>query len=109
MPYDKTKPYSCPCCGYWNGDMKYDYYKHQKPLIKDEKIRKAVRAWADVIGAEDADIVRQYGAERWMGLRFEHPNTGWVSKFEIDGFGSMNNLENEKIYTIAELCGEEEE
>lgn len=34
MPYDKSKPYSCPCCGYWNEDMKYDYHKHKKSLSK---------------------------------------------------------------------------
>lgn len=38
MPYDKTKPYSCPCCGYWNGDMKYDYYKHKKPKTDQDII-----------------------------------------------------------------------
>lgn len=38
MPYDKTKPYSCPCCGYWNGDMKYDYYKRKKPITDQDII-----------------------------------------------------------------------
>ena len=31
--------------------------KEMKPLIKDEKIRKAVRAWADVIGEKDNLVV----------------------------------------------------
>lgn len=35
MPYDKSLPYSCSCCGYWNDDMKLDYYKHHKPKIDD--------------------------------------------------------------------------
>lgn len=38
MPYDKSKPYSCPCCGYWNGDMKYDYYKHIEPITDQDII-----------------------------------------------------------------------
>ncbi len=38
MPYDKSKPYSCPCCGYWNSDMKYDYYKHKKPITDQDII-----------------------------------------------------------------------
>lgn len=52
MPYDKSLPYSCPCCGYWNGDMKYDYYKHNKkePLIKGKKAKKAEREVGDIIG-----------------------------------------------------------
>lgn len=83
----------------------WEDYVPTEPLIKDEKIRKAVRAWAEACGADDADIVRHYGAERWIGLRYENPNTGWVSKFEIDGFGSCNQLGNGKVYTIAELCG----
>lgn len=87
----------------------WEDYKPAEPLIKDEKIRKAVRAWAEACGADDADIVRHYGAERWIGLRYENPNTGWVSKFEVEGFGSDNQLDHEKVYTIGELCGEEEE
>lgn len=87
----------------------WEDYNPQEPLIKNEKIRKAVRAWAEACGADDADIVRHYGPERWIGLRYENPNTGWVSKFEVDGFGSCNRLGIGKVYTIAELCGEEEE
>ena len=87
----------------------WEDYVPKEPLIKDMKVRKAVIAWAEACGADDADIVRHYGAERWIGLRYENPNTGWVSKFEIDGFGSCNQLGNGKVYTIAELCGEEEE
>lgn len=97
MPYDKTKPYSCPCCGYWNGDMKYDYYK---PLIKDEKIRKAVRAWAEM---NDLGIV-QYCHDDMFDL-------SWFISGEIKIYfkESGESCLNREFYTIDELCGEDEE
>lgn len=53
----------------------------KEPLIKDEKIRKAVRAWAEANGDT---ITFVYGHKR------------------------LNYLSDHKTYTIAELCGEEE-
>ena len=78
-------------------------YKPAEPLIKDEKIRKAVRAWADASGIEK---VLSYGGMYWIGFR--STNTASVWKFEcnyIDG----SEFKLDKEYTIAELCGEEEE
>lgn len=101
MPYDKTKPYSCPCCGYWNGDMKYDYYRHQKPLIKDEKVRKAIRAWAE---ANDED-----GETR---LKYSDDTNRLSTKtdcIEFNCWTALGELKHGKEYTITELCGEEEE
>jgi hypothetical protein len=68
-----------------------------EPLIKDEKIRKAVRTWADVIGADICTYDRFWESFRSMDTTISF--TG-VHKFE---------LEDERNYTIAELCGEEEE
>lgn len=73
----------------------WEDYKPAEPLIKDEKIRKAVRAWAE---ANDIERV-------WHGY-----SSCWLR-----GNGLKIELENEvvdleqKNYTIAELCGEEEE
>lgn len=75
------------------------------PLIKDEKIRKAVRAWADVLEIDEAEF---YGAETWIGFRSRDSRTGWLSKFEVDCFGSDNTLVPFRRYTITELCGGEE-
>lgn len=99
MPYDKTKPYSCPCCGYWNGDMKYDYYKHQKPLIKDEKIRKAVRAWADA-----NNIIEVCYDAVWNAFRMDD----FTCSFDYD-FDRHDGLVDTCNYTIIKLCGKEEE
>ena len=67
----------------------------KEPLIKDEKIRKAVRAWAEGNNIESV----HYDAF-WRGFRRDNSSiTVWE---ELP-------LEDNKVYTIAELCGEEEE
>ena len=76
-----------------------------EPLIKDEKIRKAVRAWA-----EANDIIKAFIVMN------EHMN--WTvygddivrNRFSMEFFGRVVSENNETAqYTIAELCGEEEE
>lgn len=65
------------------------------PIIKDKKIRKAVRAWAE---ANDIERVWHECASCWLrgnGLSIEMEN-------EVDELEQGN-------YTITELCGEEEE
>lgn len=84
----------------------WEDYAPTEPLIKDEKIRKAVRAWAGVL---EIDEVEFYGSETWIGFRAKNTGTGWSSKFELDYFGSENTLVPFRTYTIAELCGEDEE
>lgn len=80
-------------------NKEWEDYKPKEPLIKDEKIRKAVRAWAEANELEpdyevkyDADM---YGLNSWQ--------TDINFNYRIDG------LEHNEEYTIAELCGEEEE
>ena len=72
----------------------WEDYKPAEPLIKDEKIRKAVRAWADGNMATRV----QYDAF-WRGFRH---NNSTITVLEDLPF------EDGKIYSIAELCGEEE-
>lgn len=70
------------------------------PLIKDEKIRKAVRAWAK---ANDFSVdVTIYTLT--AGTRFS------VGNYSIEFLGYfMYGLEAGTTCTITELCGEEEE
>lgn len=107
MPYDKTKPYSCPCCGYWNGDMKYDYYKHKEPLIKDkdEKAREVVRAFSEVIQEKKHILVIKL-YERGIA-EFSNGSCFWM-RLPVSS-ETMNALEDRTYYTIAELCGDGEE
>lgn len=77
----------------------WEDYKPAEPLIKDEKIRKAVRAWAE------ANEITQvsYDAE-WNAFRC----TDFVVDFDYD-FDRHDGLKDMESYTIAELCGEDEE
>lgn len=78
----------------------WEDYKPVEPLIKDEKIRKAVRAWAEV------NIIHQVEFKYIAG-------TGSIFKegicgVEIGFYGDLK-LTNRETYTIDELCGEEKE
>ena len=76
----------------------WEDYKPAEPLIKDEKIRKAVRAWAEANGIggcickEEIHCIT-FETERGMFISFENADP----------------IPPEGNYTIAELCGEEEE
>ena len=89
----------------------WEDYKPAEPLIKDEKIRKAVRAWADNLRESmcDGEITFYvdnpyctFQADVWKNY-----NNRAIA--EIDLVFDHNELDDGKIYTIAELCGEEEE
>lgn len=72
--------------------------KPKEPLIKDEKIRKAVRAWAEAnkinkCKCNDETHCITFETERGMFISFEYADP----------------IPPEGNYTIAELCGEEEE
>ena len=85
----------------------WEYYVEPKePLIKDEKVRKAVRAWAEVLGANEVEF---YGDRKWLGFRTKLIGSEYPSSFELNYSGPKNTLVAFKTYTIAELCGEEEE
>lgn len=77
-----------------------EYYEDAKePLIKDEGIRKAVRAWAE---ANDIDDIVCYAIEN--GFVF----AGNVTRLDI-GFNKKLGINTDRRYTLAELCGEEGE
>lgn len=68
------------------------------PLIKDDKIRKAVRAWAEANNAGRVDIQNNYCLstveDADMDIVFASP--------------IFKELDHNVSYTITELCGEEE-
>lgn len=79
-------------------ELKEDWedYKPAEPLIKDEKIRKAVRAWAEAnnvtkVWHEGSSVTFCDGA---VSIKFHELCWEEIPKGE---------------YTIAELCGEEKE
>ena len=62
-------------------------------LIKDVKVRKAVRAWAGAIGGDKLCIVSNYALVDIIGYRIEFCN---------NPFKDIKN----GVYPLDELCGE---
>lgn len=82
--------------------------KPAEPLIKDEKVRKAVRAWAEANRVTEAMYSSCHDAECEFNARDDENK---LIVF-IGNFQEMNerlDITGRTIYTIAELCGEEEE
>ena len=84
----------------------FEDYKPVEPLIKDEKIRKVVRAWAEANATPEVQYDRYgdclcspYGSDR----------TGTTVSISFDDIYALKELKHLQMYTIAELCGEEEE
>ena len=87
----------------------WEDYKPKEPLIKDEKIRKAVRAWSEMndirfvhmcsrVRKENARIVGQNAVGRTFTMEI-------ANEYEI----RVCFKDYKECYTIDELCGEEEE
>ena len=87
-------------------NAEWEDYKPAEPLIKDEKIRKAVRAWAEAENCT-SEMNLYYTLNRQERyITFHNPQTGselQLCDFDLPVFQEMRE------YTIAELCGEEEE
>ena len=76
-----------------------------EPLIKGEKIRKAVRAWAE---ANNINSNHYYETDVSFDS-VEHCFTWIDTSIQFNEIAGLENLEHGKKYTITELCGEEEE
>lgn len=79
----------------------WEDYDQKDPLIKDEKIRKAVRAWAEANEIETVEY-----DDYWVSFRRDDKTISFKDEDSRLGF---YELENSRDYTIDELCGEEEE
>ena len=83
----------------------FEEIKPAEPLIKDEKIRKAVRAWAEADDLDNFRVQNQHFSEcKIIGY------TAGINKASFIGFQTtIAHADNKKLYTIAELCGENDE
>ena len=79
-------------------NSEWEDYTPKEPLIKDEKIRKAVRAWAEANDITEINVASS-GYELWGGI------DDWCIHFGGNPFKDIKPLK----YTIDELCGEDEE
>lgn len=84
-------------------NKEWEDYKPDEPLIKDEKIRKVVRAWAECCHVQ---VVNHYFCDCNSCFMFTDEGGNDCS---LDFTFRIDNLESDVDYTIAELCGEEEE
>lgn len=75
----------------------WEDYAPKEPLIKDEKIRKAVRAWAEANGIGGCICKEEIHC-----ITFETERGMFISFEDADPIPPEGN------YTIDELCGEEE-
>ena len=73
----------------------WEDYKPAEPLIKDEEIRKAVRAWAEVNAIRQVSYVTDSRSCRLADLM--------DNDYCIDFVGWIPTLNDMKRYTIAEL------
>lgn len=79
----------------------WEDYEPKEPLIKDEKIRKAVRAWAEANDVLEV-FIDNIGDGTYMELYDEDDGRRRISALRPAG------LKTREAYTIDELCGEEE-
>ena len=73
----------------------WEDYKSDEPLIKNEKIRKAIRVWR---ACNDDDCFYIIDDKRLTD------GSGMVIEFKEEPFAELER----RHYTISELCGEEE-
>ena len=79
----------------------WEDYKPAEPLIEDEKIRKAVKAWAEANDFERLEVTHS----RKHTLRIMDEKQDVEIFFRKDGMPEID----ERVYSLSELCGEEEE
>ena len=84
----------------------WEDYAPKEPLIKDEKIRKAVRAWAEAndLSQKLRVINEHFDSCKVLGREESHN-----ACYDIEFKSTIAHADKDRYYTIDELCGEEEE
>lgn len=85
-------------------DLNKDWedYTLAEPLIKDEKVRKAVRAWAELNNIDKVEYIEDSKSKTVSFMDMS-------GMYCFDYYQYIKGLVSYQEYTIAELCGEEEE
>lgn len=94
-----------------------EVYEPKEPLIKDPKIRKALRDWYELFDTSQLGEFKdgKYIAVGYREFILQSYDKSLSYTFElpfIDGKPSLTvefGLSSKEYYTLAELCGEEEE
>lgn len=99
----------CPKCNFDEYESLEEFFKNwedvKKPLIKDEKIRKFLREWAKMNGVRDI-IVFDKSSNPYIpaGQVVFAENVGRLRVC----FRTDEKFDTDKIYTVNELCGDDE-
>lgn len=99
-PKDDRENYSYSSLAQFNEE--WEDYKPTEPLIKDEKIRKAVRDWAEACKLKHVTY-------KQASNEFYDSDTRGAFAIRFTIMPVEVYLEDGEGYTIAELCGEDEE
>lgn len=83
----------------------WEDYVPKEPLIKDEKLRKAIRAFAELHDSKTITFEETTGGASFIS----RADNGYSMLWVLGKSWGSENIECDKPYTIAELCGEEEE
>lgn len=81
----------------------WEDYKLTEPLIENKTIRKAVRLWATINGLTEVRYNKINDCIHWP---YSTDTSVCISFEDVRIFEKLEHME---IYTIAELCGENEE
>lgn len=82
----------------------WEDYTPQEPKIKDKNIRKAVRTWAYINDIAEVQYAETNSKNLCVLTDFEDD-----FDYCIEFVGWIPTLKDSEIYTITELCGEEED
>lgn len=77
----------------------WEDYKPKEPLIKDEKVRRAIRAWYEALSLDNHIDKRILFREGIFCLG--------IYRIDCGNYNAVKDIE-ERFYSIKELCGEEE-
>ena len=83
----------------------WEDYMPKEPLIKDEKFRKLLLGWAKLTQTTNIFISKRRTREGKIFTEFFSQE----KLITLEFLGSFDELDGMTEYTIAELCGEEEE
>lgn len=93
-----------------NVDLFAEYWEEidsPEPLIKDEEVRRAVYLWALSLGCVKCKCNKKINNEVEV-IAFEIPKLASTPRIEFPIWCIHADLTDGRIYTIAELCGEED-
>ena len=105
IDYHDGNPVKYEYCSLAKLNEDWEDYKSDEPRIEDPKARKIFREWAELFGAERFRVVHYGNFGKGETTSIWSVDTTTEPIIELPGHIGKDS----ETYTIAELCGEEEE